>query len=179
MTKRIITFAGMLMMLILVQGSFSEESMEPSMQHGKGMEMRMDKSRCPHCGKMMDGMHKQKQDRKGSMDLEDHFFDVTKLLLSQQEEFKLTDKQRSDIMKLKMNLKKEFLRKNAEIEILKMDIGMGLMEDKVDAKSVKSQMKKVSSIKDEKSEALVDAIVSIKGMLTSDQMMKLKKNMME
>ncbi|MBU1925674.1 MAG: hypothetical protein KKB82_07125, partial [Candidatus Omnitrophica bacterium] len=80
-----------------------------------------------------DGMNKGKMEK---MDMEEKFFYKAHLILSGQEELGITDDQAKKIKELKTNTKKDLIRKNAEIEILGMDIKSAMYEDVIDTKAV-------------------------------------------
>jgi hypothetical protein len=169
MIYRMIAIAGLLIAIFSAQATFADDEMEGPSHHGMGMKMGM-------------GYHNEEMRGKG-YDLEDrfggHFLHAMDCALDNADTLQLSDKQRNDIRNLSNNVMKDVLRKNAEIEIVELDIHSGLMEDKVDAKSVKALFKKALALKLDKNEALVDNVIAFKGMLSADQMAKLKKMMMK
>ena len=80
-----------------------------------------DMSRSPMC-KGMSG-HGMKMDKK--MDLEEKFLYKAKKILKNKDELGLSDRQINRIKKLKVSVKKDIINKNAQIDILKVDINTG------------------------------------------------------
>ena len=103
MVKKLIAAAFILTFL-----TASSHSSAAFADHGKmGMG-------CPHGKHMMGGWHE--------MGLKEKFFMKAHLLLESQSDLGLTDDQVKEIRQLKLEIKKSWIRQNAEIEILKQDI---------------------------------------------------------
>ena len=95
-------------------------------------------------------------------------------LLKNKEELGLSDKQVGKIKDLKVNTKKNLIRKNAEIEILAIDIKAGLWKDTVDSAMLGKLIDKKYEIKKEKAKSTVNAYAALKNILTKGQKEKLK-----
>lgn len=109
------------------------------------------------------------------MDLEEKFFHKAHLILSCQEEIGLAEEQAKKVKELKTNTKKDLIRKNAEIEILGMDIESALREDVIDTKAVNKLIDKKYDFKKEKAKILINAYAALKDSLSKEQKEKLKE----
>ena len=70
---------------------------------------------------------------------------------------------------LKLNTKKNVIKKRAEIDVLRIEIKLKLWEDTIDKKSINKLIDKKCEIKKEKAKALVDAYAQFKNILTEGQ----------
>jgi len=109
--------------------------------------------------------------RKG---LEGKFSHKAHFLLKNKEELGLSDEQIGKIKDLKINAKKDSIRKNAEIEILAIDIKTGLWKDTVDSEALGKLIDQKYEIKKEKAKSAVNAYAALKNVLTEAQKDKLK-----
>lgn len=97
-----------------------------------------------------------------------HFF------LKNKEELDLTDKQVATIKNLKLSVKKDLIKRDAEIEILALDIKAKMWEDTINTTEINKLIDKKYDLKKEKAKALVAACAKLKGVLTDKQKDKLK-----
>lgn len=110
----------------------------------------------------------------GHGDFDQKFCQKAMMIVKNQEELGLSDAQVKKVKDLKMSTKKDLIRKNAEIEILALDIKSALWEDEVDLNAINTLIDKKYDLKKEKTKSLVAAYVSLKGMLTKEQQKTLK-----
>lgn len=108
-------------------------------------------------------------------DLESKFFWRAGFLLQNSEEIGLTDDQVETIKNLKMDLQKNLIRKNAEIEILGLDIRSALKEEDVNQETVNSLIDQKYELKEQKTKDLVSAYLRLKNVLTEEQKAKKKE----
>ena len=106
--------------------------------------------------------------------LENKFSCKVHMSLANMEELGLSDKQDAKIRDLKINAKKDLIRKNAEIEILALDIKEAMCGDTIDTKAVNKLIDKKYELKKEKTKSQVAAYAALKGTLTDDQKAKMK-----
>lgn len=107
-------------------------------------------------------------------DLEAQFSAKAHLLMKSQEELGLSDDQMTKIHDLKMNTKKDMIRRDAEIEILALDIKSALHAETIDTKAVNALIDNKYDLKKEKTKALVGAYAALKEILTKEQKEKMK-----
>jgi Spy/CpxP family protein refolding chaperone len=105
---------------------------------------------------------------------EEQFCHKAMLIIKNQEELGLTDEQVKKIKDLKVSTKKDLIRKNAEIDILALDIKAAMWEDVIDTNAVNALIDKKYELKKENAKSLVAAYVALKTILTEEQQKKLK-----
>lgn len=106
--------------------------------------------------------------------LERTFFRKAHLILINQEELGLSDKQVKEIRDLKTKAKKDLIRKNAEIDIIALDISRAMWEEPVDTGAINKLIDKKYDLKKENAKSLVEAYAALKGVLKDEQKDKLK-----
>jgi len=104
----------------------------------------------------------------------DKFFKNIHFILKNKGMFGLSDEQMQKIMDIKMGVKKDTIRNNAEIEIVGLDIKSELAKDKINLKAVNKLIDKKYNLKKGKAKTLVAAYAKIKGILTPEQLATLK-----
>ena len=107
-------------------------------------------------------------------DLEERFSGKARMILKNEDELSLTDKQIKEIKKLNIETKKDLIRKNAEIDIIALDIKAEMYGKQIDTGAVDKLIDKKYDLKKEKAKSLVKACAGIKEILTSEQKDKLK-----
>ncbi len=108
---------------------------------------------CHGAGKWQAGMHHHKQHR----------------IWSALKKLDLTDGQKSAFQEIRMSMKKDMIRKRADLKIAQMELHEQLHKDTVDMNVVESQVKKIEGLK---AAMILNAIKSreeIKSKLTPDQ----------
>jgi Spy/CpxP family protein refolding chaperone len=111
---------------------------------------------------------------RGSGDLEMFFFHKAVFYLSCADELGLTEDQVEKIKGLKMGVKKELIRKESELEILKLDIESALREKQIDVKAVNALVDKKYEIAKAKTKFLVQSLADLKRVLSEEQHAKAK-----
>ena len=108
------------------------------------------------------------------MPMEKKFFKKLHMIFLHQEDLSVTDEQLSKLDELKVSLKKDFIKKQAEIDLIKVDIRSSLYEDEVNLEAVNVLIDKKYEIKKSKSKQLVASIAQLKKILSKEQMGKMK-----
>jgi len=111
----------------------------------------------------------------GSKDCKEKIFLKAHKILKNKEELGLSDEQVQKIKDLKISAKKDLIRKEAEIDILKVDIKSEMYKDTIDVAAVNAFIDKKYDLKKEKTKSLIAAFVALKNILTEDQKKKLKE----
>lgn len=124
-------------------------------------------------GKSKKGYHYKSEKHKD--DLESKFYRKAMLVYKKRDELGLSEKQAKSVKSLKLEAKKDLIRKKAEIEIIALDIKAKLWEDEVDAAGVNKLIDRKYELKKEKAKALVGAYATLKDMLSAKQKEKLKE----
>ena len=119
-----------------------------------------------HCPMMKGGGQKD--------GLEEKFCHKAHFILENEEDLGLSDEQIGKIKDLKLETRKDLIKKDAEIETLALDIKAKLSEDVIDTKSAGELIDRKYELKKEKAKAIVEAIASLKNTLTEEQRKKLK-----
>jgi hypothetical protein len=78
-------------------------------------------------------------------------------------------------MNLGFAVKKQLIQRNAEIEIIVIDIMHGLKQDKINVESLKKLIDKKYELKKAKNKYLVEKYAQLKGLLKQTQWDKLKE----
>ncbi len=102
------------------------------------------------------------------------FFSKAHLILKNKEELGLSDKQVKEIKDLKIETKKDLIRKKPEIDIVALDIKAAMWGKKIDTGAINSLIDKKYDLKKEKAKSLVRARAAVNGILTDEQNDKLK-----
>ncbi|MDP8213050.1 MAG: Spy/CpxP family protein refolding chaperone [Candidatus Zapsychrus exili] len=111
----------------------------------------------------------------GKKSMENMFEKKIKIIFKAKEELGITDDQMEQIKAIKMDVKKEIIMKQADIDVAALDIKAEMYKDKVDLKSVNKIIDKKYDAKKSKAKATVAACVKLKGILTEEQKSKLKE----
>jgi len=105
--------------------------------------------------------------------LEKKIFCKLHFALANQEKLDLSDDQVAKIRELKMSLKKDLIKRDAEIDVISVDIKSKLREDKIDKESIGKLIDQKYELKKEKAKALIDACAGLKNILSVEQNKKL------
>lgn len=119
----------------------------------------------------MKGMHSS-MDKWG---LEEKLLYKLHFIFMNEAELGLSAEQVKSLRQLKMDTKKLIIQKNAEVEVLVVDIHGMLYEPKIDEAAVGKLIDQKYEIKKDKAKALVSAYAKLKTTLSEDQMKKLKE----
>ena len=97
------------------------------------------------------------------------------MILKNKEELGLSEEQVEKIKNLKIETKKSLVKQKAEIEILGIDIKAKLWEDAINTEAVNKLIDQKYELKKAKAKSLVEALASLKNILTDEQKTKLKE----
>lgn len=123
------------------------------------------------------GHHGKGRHGYGMMAMSDMFIMKAKMIYKNQEVIGVSEDQMKQIKSLKMELKKDSIRKTAEIKILKIDIRSLMHKDQIDVAAVNKLVDQKYEIKKAKTKKAVGAFAKLKKIITKEQMAKLKKLM--
>ena len=115
--------------------------------------------------------HQGKRRRYG---LEKKIYHKLRLVIVNQDELNLSDKQVEKIEDLKINVKKDLIKRNAEIDLIGVDIKSRLRDEKIDKKDINSLIDRKYELKKAKAKSLIDVLVELKNTLSEEQEKKLK-----
>ncbi len=126
-------------------------------------------------GYMMGGMKMRQQKEE----LEGKFYSKVKFMLSNHEELELTDKQIEAIKDLKIKVKKDLIKTDAEIDMAQVEMKAEMWEEKYDLAALDKIIDRKYDLKKQKAKYLVKAISDLKSILTDEQMKKAKSMWMK
>ena len=107
--------------------------------------------------------------------LEGKFFHKAHSLMQHQDEIGLSEEQIESVKMQKREVKKTMLMRNAEIEILAVDINAKLREYPVDEKALSDLVSQKADLEKERAVAMVKAFAQLKNTMTEDQYMAMKE----
>jgi hypothetical protein len=107
--------------------------------------------------------------------LDTKFFHKIHLALKNLEELGISDEQIEKIKTLKVNTKKDLIKRKAKIDLIKVDIKNELWGDTIDKERIYKLIDQKYEQKKEKAKALIDACDMFKKILTNDQKKKLRE----
>ena len=113
--------------------------------------------------------------KKHHWDFEKKFSYKARFILENKKELGLLDEQVKKIKDLKIEAKKDLIRKKAELDILALDIKGELWRDTIDTDRVNKLIDKKYELKKEKAKSLVNTYVALKNILTDEQREKMKE----
>jgi len=116
---------------------------------------------------------KQKQKAcYGKKSLNEKVLKKAYFFLKNADEIGLSDDQVMNVKEIKVAAKKEMIRKDADIELLKIDIKSKLYSDNINLDEINKLIDQKYKLKNEKAKYLVAKYAELKGMLTDEQMEK-------
>lgn len=110
-----------------------------------------------------------------NMSLEDKFMDKASFIMMNKDELGITGEQEKTIKDLKTELKRTLIKKQAEIDLLALEIKSGLWEDTIDTAALSKLIAQKYELKKDKTIAIVEAYANLKKTLTKEQMDSMKK----
>ena len=125
------------------------------------------------CGKSCPFSKMKGMDKNDGLD--GKFLYKAHFILENAEGLALSEKQQEDIKKLKMDTKKNLIRQDAEIEVLKIDIQQKLYEPVIDTNAVNQLIDQKYELKKAKAKSAVEAISKLKQSLSDEQSQKVKE----
>ena len=105
---------------------------------------------------------------------EDMFFFKAHGMIAKADELGLTEKQQEDIKSLKMDVKKQLIRQDAEIDLITVDIKQQMYQDSIDVNAVGKLLDQKYDLKKIKAKYLLESISKLKQVLSDEQRNKLK-----
>ncbi len=106
---------------------------------------------------------------------EKKLFSKLHLVLIHQEKLKLTEEQIGKIKQLKMSTKKDLIKREAEIDLVTVDIKTKICENNICQKSIGELIDKKYDLKKTKAKALVGVFAELKDILSDEQKKQLGK----
>ncbi|MFH1836752.1 MAG: Spy/CpxP family protein refolding chaperone [Candidatus Omnitrophota bacterium] len=97
------------------------------------------------------------------------------MILTNKEDLGLSEEQAAKVKEIKVAVKKEVIRKDAEIEILKIDIMADMYADTINVEVVNALVDKKYDLKKAKAKYLVKAYADVGNVLTAEQKKSLKE----
>jgi len=111
-------------------------------------------------------------DSRGTMQemrLDEKFFMKAKFFIYSKEAIGLSEEQVQQIKDLKHQVQKDLIRREADIDVLKVDIKTKLHENPVDVAGLNAMMDQKYEMKKKKAKMLVQAIADLKAVLSGEQ----------
>jgi len=115
------------------------------------------------------------KDGKSGHDHGDEVYKKARIILSNKAELGLTDEQAAKVKDLSSKVKKDLIRKDAEIDIGAIDLKEEKWKDPVDIEAVNKLIDKKYELKKDKAKYQVAAYAELQGLLTADQKIKVKE----
>jgi|GEM_PF-2975028 len=157
-TRNLMIMVGALLILMSAINSYADDKKCPMCkEHGKMKQMDCDKD----------------------MNLKDVFYKKAKFILWNEKDLKLSAEQVKAVKSLVSETKKQIIRNNAEIDVIKVDIKTQIHEPKINVEAVNGLIDKKYDYKKANAKLLVDSLAKLKAQLSEDQMNKLKELWME
>ena len=95
-------------------------------------------------------------------------------MLMNEKELGLSEEQAARIKEIKYDTKREMAKRDAEIELVKIDIKEKMYQDKIDVKAIQPLIDSKYELKKARAQYLLQQYAAIKGVLTEGQMEELK-----
>lgn len=115
-----------------------------------------------------------KKGKDGHKGLHGMFFHKAHYVLKNEKTLGLSDEQVKAIVKLKIETKKNLIRQKADAKIIGVDIKAALYDDKIDTEKVNKLLDQKYEVKKSLAKSLVDSLAKLKGILSEEQLEKLK-----
>ena len=109
--------------------------------------------------------------------MEEKVFKKIHVIMKNKDELKLSENQITEIKKLKVDARKDFIRKKAEIEVSGVDIRSKLWDETIDISSINKLVDQKYDLKKEKTKSLIAAYAELKKILSKEQKEKLEELM--
>lgn len=104
-------------------------------------------------------------------------FKKADIIMKNKDKLKLSDNQITEIKNLKVNAKKDLIRKQAEIDVISLDIKSKLWDETIDVTGINKLVDQKYDLKKEKTKSLIAAYAELKKILSKEQKEKLKELM--
>lgn len=99
------------------------------------------------------------------------------VIMKNKDELKLSENQITEIKKLKVDARKDLIRKKAEIDLISVDIKSKLWDETVDVSGINKLVDQKYDLKKEKTKTLIAAYAELKNILSKEQNEMLKELM--
>ena len=96
-------------------------------------------------------------------------FKKAHIIMKNKDELKLSENQITEIKKLKVNAKKDLIRKKAEIDVISVDIKSKLWDETIDVSGINKLVDQKYDLKKEKTKSLIAAYAELKKILSKEQ----------
>jgi len=96
-------------------------------------------------------------------------------VLKNQDELELTEEQVTQIMIIKADAKKDAIQRQAELDIIDVDIRSQLWENEINEEEVLTLVTKKCQVLEAKQKTAVQSYISLKGILTGEQKEQVKQ----
>lgn len=120
------------------------------------------------------GGHGGYEKSHGKGGLEGKFCSKAHFILGHAKELGLSSEQEDSLLNLKFDTKRSQISKDAEIDMLKLDIMRALHERTIQTEAINKLIDQKYELKKEKAKALVAAFANLKNQLTEEQYTKMK-----
>ena len=109
--------------------------------------------------------------------IEEKVFKKIHVIMKNKDALKLSEDQITQIKKQKVDAKKDFIRKKAEIEVISVDIKSKLWDETIDVSGINKLVDQKYDLKKEKTKSLIAAYAELKKILSEEQKEKLEELM--
>jgi hypothetical protein len=109
--------------------------------------------------------------------LEEKVFKKAHMIMKNKDELRLSENQITEIKKIKVNAKKDLIRKKAEIDVISVDIKSRLWDETIDVSGINKLVDQKYDLKKEKTKSLIAAYAELKKILSEEQKGILKELM--
>jgi hypothetical protein len=123
--------------------------------------------KCSKCSK--------KSSHSKKMDLDKKFYYKAHLILKNEKELGLSEKQVDQIKKLKISTKKDLISRQAQIDLIAVDIKSEMWEDPMDVAAINALIERKYGLKKGKAQSIVSALAKLKKILSEKQKEMLKE----
>lgn len=117
----------------------------------------------------------QQKDKCRGAGLEDKIFCKAGFFLKNTEALGLSEEQVKKIKAIKVDAKKEMIKRDADIEVAALNIETGLKSDEPDAKAINKLVDEKYELKKAKAKYLVENYIGLKSILSKEQKAKMKE----
>jgi Spy/CpxP family protein refolding chaperone len=109
--------------------------------------------------------------------IEKKVFKKLHVIMKNKDQLKLSKNQITEIKKLKVDAKKDLIRKKAEIDVISVDIKSKLWDETIDVSGINKLVDQKYDLKKEKTKSLIAAYAELKKILSEEQKGILKELM--
>lgn len=135
-------------------------------------------SGCAHDGKSSTDekrSHESYKHKSESQHATQNYVDPHHFSSSMEEELRLTEEQKEDFHRLRLDYDKMVVKKTADVRVAEVDLATLLGKDEPDHQAIEEQVKTIGAIKEDMMMARIDSLLKLRGMLTKDQYGKFRE----